>query len=89
MTPDRIAEAHAVTVALESRIAALLEQRAWDRRWMRATWTPARHDRETELRALLAVRRTGKRLAREAVERASSDRLYRELGYHAAQAVPV
>jgi hypothetical protein len=69
MTPDRIAECHAVTVALESRIRELVAQRQRDRLWMRATWTPARHARETELRALLAVHRTGRRLARESIER--------------------
>jgi hypothetical protein len=60
-------EAIAIAVTVEARIAVLWRQRQRDRR--QATWTPARHDRETELRALLAVRRTGRRLARQAVER--------------------
>jgi hypothetical protein len=80
MTPDPIAQAIAAT--LETRALALWQQEKWDRRWMRATWTPARHNRMTELLALLAIRRTAR-------ERASSDRLYHELGYHQAQAVPI
>lgn len=66
MTPDRILESHAVTVTLETRAHQLWEQEKWDRRWMRATWTPARLNRRTELLALLAIRRTGRRLARAA-----------------------
>jgi len=68
MTPDRIAETHAVTVAIESRIAVLWKQRQRDR--IRADWSPARHDREVELRALLRLLHVGRRLARESVERA-------------------
>jgi hypothetical protein len=86
MTP---VEAHAIAVALESRISALLAQRQADRRWMRADWTPARHARETLLRELLAVHRTGRRLARETVERedaVTAAKAYAELGYHGAQA---
>jgi len=68
MTPDRAIESHAVTVAVEARITELLAQRRWDRRW-RADWSPARHAREAELRALVRLVRTGRRLARETLER--------------------
>jgi len=79
MTPDRAIEAHAITVAVEARIMELLAQRRWDRRW-RADWSPARHARETELRALVRLVRTGRRLARETLERqlAEIDRLFPE-----------
>ena len=56
--------------ALLGRIRVLREQRHRDRKDPRsADWSPARHDREVELRALIAVLRTGRRLAREAEER--------------------
>ena len=86
MSSDRAIEAQAIAVALEARIHQLIEQRAWDRRWMRADWTPARHARETELRALLAVHRTGRRLARAAVERADPVTAAKAYDYHAHQA---
>ena len=76
---------HALAATVEARAMALWKQEKRDRRYMRATWTAARHDRVTELRALLALRRSAKRLARGA----SSDRAYHELGYHQAQSVPV
>jgi hypothetical protein len=83
MTPI---ETHAIAVALESRIHQLLQQRQRDRRWMRADWTPARHARETLLRELLAVHRTGRRLARATVERAQQPV---GVAFHDWQAGPV
>ena len=62
MTPTT---ATAIAVTLEARIVTLWEQEVRDRRWMRADWTPARHNRKTELLALLAIRRTARRLARQ------------------------
>ena len=61
--------AHAVATSIEARIAALWRQRHIDRRINGATWSPARHRREIELRALVAIARSGRRLAR-AAERA-------------------
>ena len=87
MTPDPIAQAIAVT--LEATAMALWEQEKWDRRWERANWSPARHNRRIELLALLRIRRTAKRLARETVERedaVTAAKAYAELGYHGAQA---
>lgn len=81
-------EAHAVAATVEARISELLAQRQRDRLW-RADWTPARHRREDELRALVRLVRCGRRLARRAVERAdpvTSAKAYAELGYHGAQA---
>ena len=70
MTTNRSIECHAVTLAVEARIAVLWAQRQRDRRSAyRAHWSPARHDREVELRALVRVLRTGRRLARQTVER--------------------
>jgi hypothetical protein len=72
MTPDRIAEAHAVTVALESRIHELAVHRNWYvvNRWARGPeWDEMRRDDRLELRALIRLAHKGKRLAREAVER--------------------
>jgi hypothetical protein len=89
MTRDRTLESQAITITLETRAMALWEQEKWDRRWMRATWTPARHNRRTVLLELLAIRRMGRRLARAESERAdamSAAKAYRELGYHGAQA---
>jgi hypothetical protein len=86
MTPT-IAQAIAVT--LEARAHQLWEQEVRDRRWMRADWTPARHNRVMLLRELLAIRRTARRLARETVERQdplTAAKAYADLGYHAAQA---
>lgn len=79
----------AVTVTLETRIRGLWQQRQHDRRWLGAEWTPARHDRETELRAFLRLRSSARRLARRTVEQAdpvTAAKAYAELGYHAAQA---
>ncbi len=58
--------AHAVAAVLEARIAALWKQRQRDRRWEGARWSPARHRREDELRMLVTIARTGRRLARQA-----------------------
>jgi hypothetical protein len=77
MTPI---EAQAIAITLETRAHALWEQEKRDRRWMRATWTPARHNRRTELLALLAIRRTARRLARETVER--EDAVTQGLAWH-------
>lgn len=67
MTP---VEAHAVTITIETRVAVLRDQRHRDRKDPRsADWSPARHDREVELRALIALLRTGRRLARQVEER--------------------
>lgn len=73
-------EAQALAVTLEARALALWEQEKRDRRWMRATWTQARHDRMTELRALLAIRRSARRLARQQLveDLAAIDRLFPE-----------
>jgi len=70
MTADRAIEAHATLVTLETRALALWKQEVRDRRWMGADWSPARHNRRTLLLELLAIRRTGRRLARETLERA-------------------
>jgi hypothetical protein len=82
--------AHAITATVEARIRQLWQQRQRDRRSaMRATWSPARVARETELRALVRLCRSGRRLARQTQERAdalSAAKAYRDLGYHAAQA---
>lgn len=79
-------ESHALSVALEERIALLRRQRQLYRLSAhRAEWSLPRMECETELRSLLRLRRHAKRIARAA----SSDRLYHELGYHQAQAVPV
>jgi hypothetical protein len=90
MTTDRAIVAHAVTVAIESRIAVLWKQRQRDRKsHYRADWTPARHDRDVELRSLLRLLHVGRRLARESVERedaVTAAKAYAELGYHGAQA---
>ena len=69
MTTNRSIECHALTVALEARVAVLWQQRQRDRRRDGAHWSPARHDREVELRALVRVLRTGRRLARRTIER--------------------
>jgi len=87
MTPDRIAETHAVTVAIESRIAVLWKQRQRDR--IRADWSPARHDRETELRALLRLLHVGRRLARQTLEREKAPWETRKREYDALQLVDV
>ena len=77
---------HALAATVEARAMALWKQEKRDRRGpYRALHSPARHNRVTELRALLALRRSAKRLARGA----PSDRVYHELGYHQAQSVPV
>lgn len=55
--------ADATEAALLSRISVLLQRRAVDRRVFGAAWPQARWDRHTELRALIAVARSGRRLA--------------------------
>lgn len=62
--------AHAVTASLEGRISVLWQRRAVDRRVYGAAWPQGRHDREVELRALVAVARAGRRLARQTMEQA-------------------
>lgn len=52
------------------RIHVLWRQRAVDRRVFGAAWPQGRWDRYTELRALVRVARSGRRLARQAEERA-------------------
>jgi len=89
MTTDRAITAHATLVTLETRALALWKQEVRDRRWMGADWSPARHNRRTLLLELLAIRRTGRRLARQTLERVdpiTSAKAYAELGYHAYQA---
>ena len=68
MTTNRSIECHAVTLAVEAEIAVLWAQRQRDRRWYGAAWSPGRHEREAELRALVRILRTGRRLARRTVE---------------------
>ena len=81
---------HALAATVEARIAGLWAQERRDRRGpYRAVHSPARYNRLLLLRELLALRRSAKRLAREAVEREdamTAAKAYRELGYHAAQA---
>ena len=67
-TTDRTIECHAVTLAVEAEIAVLWAQRQRDRRWYGAAWSPGRHERDAELRALVRILRTGRRLARRTVE---------------------
>jgi len=73
MTPTT---AQAIAVTLEARIVILWEQEKRDRRWMRADWTPARHNRVMLLRELLAIRRTARRLARETPDPYPADMTY-------------
>ena len=75
--------AHAITVALEARIRELAKFHNWYvvNKWARGPeWDAMRHDDRTELRALLAVHRTGRRLARaeQAAYLADVDRLFPE-----------
>lgn len=70
MTADRIARAHATEVFLLGRIHELLVWRSWYRAHRWADWPDLRKENETELRALLAVARGGRCLARRMVERA-------------------
>ena len=79
--------AQAIAITVQARVHTLWKQRQADRRW--AEWSPARHDREVELRALVRLLHVGRRLARAAQERAdavSAAKAYAELGYHGAQA---
>jgi hypothetical protein len=81
--------AQAVAASVEGRIAELWKQRQRDRRVAGATWSPARLARETELRALVRLARSGRRLARRTEEQRdalSAAKAYAALGYHAAQA---
>ena len=52
-------QAHRVTI--EARIDVLLQRRKVDRRV--ATWSQGRHDREVELRALVRLARSARKLA--------------------------
>lgn len=80
--------ANAVAVSVEARICQLLTQRQRDRHGhYAAEWSPARVGRETELRALIALVRQGRRLARrEQADPITAAKAYAEMGYHAAQA---
>lgn len=79
--------AHAVTASVEARISELLKQRQRDRRSaFRAHWTPARVARETELRALVRVVRSGRRLARATIERQDAATAAKARSYHDWQA---
>lgn len=86
-------ENHAIAVTVETRIRVLLEQRQRDRRSAYAAlWPATRVARETELRALVRLVRSARRLARRTQEQAdalSAAKAYRDLGYHAAQAAPM
>lgn len=70
MNADRVIVAHATEAALLGRISVLWQRRAVDRRVYGASWPQARWDRHVELRALLAVRRSGRQLARRTTEQA-------------------
>jgi hypothetical protein len=79
-----------IEAALLGRIHVLWQGRAVDRRVYGAAWPQARWDRMTELRALVRVGRSGRRLARQTVERDAIDEYKaardRGIGYHDLQA---
>ena len=77
-------EAHAVTSVVETRISVLLAQRQRDRLVAGPAYSPARIARDTELRALIRLVRSGRRLARQTVER--TDPVTQGLAYHDWQA---
>lgn len=63
---EPVAGDHALRVAVTERIVELLAYRRWYRanRW--ADWSVERREHEVELRALLRVARTARRVARAA-----------------------
>jgi hypothetical protein len=74
-------EAVALAATVTTRIRVLWQQRQRDKRVV--YHTPARHDRDVELRALIRLGRSARRLARRMEER---DAVTLAKGYHDWQA---